>query len=100
MESYALLILPSANRVYAESSVELTVAELEVFNGSVLGGRLSEIRSSSIAGFPTSSSPRPGSSPRDVYLLANLSTIYALVVPTLKDPLLSFRCCGWRGRSR
>jgi hypothetical protein len=37
-----MLILPSANRVYAGAAVELTRAELAVFSNAVLGGALSE----------------------------------------------------------
>ena len=40
MGRYALLILPSANRVYAAAAATLTVAELQAFGGSVLGGRI------------------------------------------------------------
>jgi hypothetical protein len=36
---YALLILPSSNRVYGSASVAMTWAELEVFNRSVLDNR-------------------------------------------------------------
>jgi hypothetical protein len=50
MTSYALLLLPSANRVYADAAVDLTVAELEVFNQAVLGGRLGEVGPERIAG--------------------------------------------------
>ena len=42
MTSYALLLHPSANRVYADAAVDLTVAELDVFNATVLGRRLRE----------------------------------------------------------
>lgn len=41
MPSYALLILPSANRVYASAAAGLAVAELGAFSESVLGGALS-----------------------------------------------------------
>lgn len=50
MERYALLILPSTNRVYASASVAMTQAELEVFNGSVLDNRLAEVSVSTIGG--------------------------------------------------
>ncbi len=43
MPTYAMLILSSFNRVYAEASVRLTVSELEVFNQAALGGRISDI---------------------------------------------------------
>ena len=52
MARYALLIMPSANRVYANAAVALTQAELEVFSRSVLGGRLTGVTASTIGGVP------------------------------------------------
>lgn len=40
---YALLVSPSTNRVYAQSSGALAVAELQVISAQVLGGALTEI---------------------------------------------------------
>jgi SAM-dependent methyltransferase len=48
--SYALLVSPSANRVYARSTAALTVAELGVLAESVLAARLDEVRPEVIAG--------------------------------------------------
>jgi SAM-dependent methyltransferase len=78
MDRYALLILPSANRVYADASVDLTQAELEVVNRSVLGGRLSEVAATSIGGVPYITFAADGLGPGDLTFLANLSAIYAL----------------------
>jgi hypothetical protein len=50
MARYALLILPSANRIYASASVALTSAELEVFSQSVLDGRVSDVSAETIGG--------------------------------------------------
>ncbi len=50
MSSYALLVSPSANRVYAQSAASLTVAELGVLSETVLDGLLSEARPESVAG--------------------------------------------------
>ncbi len=50
MPSYALLVLPSANRVYADASVALTVAELGVLSETVLAGRLGDVEPATIAG--------------------------------------------------
>jgi len=77
MARYALLIMPSANRVYANASVALTQAELEVFSRSVLGGRLTGLTASTIGGVPyvTFAADLAG---RDAEFLANLSSIYAL----------------------
>jgi hypothetical protein len=78
MASYALLVLPAANRVYAQASPRLTMAELEVFDRSLLGGRIGGIEQATIAGVPyvTFSAQRLGE--REARLLANLSSIYAL----------------------
>ena len=50
MSSYALLVSPSANRVYARQATDLTVAELGVLTETVLGGRLGAARAERIAG--------------------------------------------------
>ncbi len=50
MSSYALLVSPSANRVYAQAAPALTVAELAVLSETVFGGRLAAARSESVAG--------------------------------------------------
>jgi hypothetical protein len=75
---YAMLILPSANRVYAESSVELTAAELEIFAGAVLGDGLTDIAPERIGGVPYVTFDSAALDERAVAFLANLSSIYAL----------------------
>src|ERR1700733_2078363 len=79
MAGYALLILPSANRVYAGASTILTQSELRVFNNSVFDGRLCDLSATAIGGVPyvtfTAADPITA---RDAALLANLSSIYAL----------------------
>jgi SAM-dependent methyltransferase len=76
---YALLILPSANRVYAGSSAELTRAELAVFSDSMLDGKIAEVASATIAGVPCITFSTPAElSDRDAALLANVSSAYAL----------------------
>jgi SAM-dependent methyltransferase len=50
VSSYALLVSPSANRVYARSAAALTVAELGVLGETVLAGRLGEARPAQVAG--------------------------------------------------
>lgn len=77
MARYALLILPSANRVYANASVALTQAELELFSRSVLDNRLGEMSASTIGGVPyvTFTADLAG---RDAAFLASLSAAYAL----------------------
>ena len=43
MNTYAFLILPSFNRVYADSAAALAQAELDVFNLSALNGRIAKM---------------------------------------------------------
>jgi hypothetical protein len=75
---YALLILPSANRVYAEASVELTQAELEVFSTSVLNGLVQGISASVIGAVPYVTFTAGALCEREVAFLSNLSSAYAL----------------------
>jgi hypothetical protein len=76
---YALLIAPSANRVYADASIRLTEAELTVFATTVLDAKLDEIGPLDIAGIPYVgfTAPEPLSD-RDIAYLSNLSSAYAL----------------------
>lgn len=78
MARYALLILPAANRVYAEASVPLTVAELGVVNATVLAGRLSEIAATEIAGVGYVGFTAGELTAGDAAFLADLSSVYAL----------------------
>jgi hypothetical protein len=50
MSRFALLVSPSANRVYARAAASLTVAELSALGETVLAGRLGEARADQIAG--------------------------------------------------
>ncbi|HEX4831933.1 MAG TPA: SAM-dependent methyltransferase [Trebonia sp.] len=78
MPQYALLILPSANRVYADASVALTQAELAVFSRAVLGGRLTGAEAATIGGVPYVTFTASSLAGRDAAFLANLSCAYAL----------------------
>jgi hypothetical protein len=78
MARYALLILPSANRVYADASPALTIAELQAFGGSVLGGRIAGASAATIGGVPYVTFAVGRLDDRDAALLANLSSAYAL----------------------
>ncbi|RCG32101.1 SAM-dependent methyltransferase [Sphaerisporangium album] len=75
---YGILIMPAANRVYAEASVELMEAELEVFDRAVLGGRLEHIVPETIGGVPYITFAAPELSEREIGFLSNLSSLYAL----------------------
>src|SRR5689334_8943329 len=77
MTDYALLLLPSANRVYTDAAVELTLAELEIF-GSVLDAPLSELAPATIAGVGYVTFTTDSLSARDLSYLGNASAAYAL----------------------
>jgi hypothetical protein len=85
---YALLVAPSANRVYADAAPRLTAAELSVFGSSVLSAPPVEVREALLAGVPYLVFDA-ALSPADVRYLANLSGIYALfeVVGDLLRPV-------------
>jgi Putative RNA methylase family UPF0020 len=75
---YALLILPSANRVYSGASAALTRAELEVFGQQALAGTIGDIGETVIGGVPYVTFEAAALGPHDIGLLANLSAGYAL----------------------
>lgn len=89
MARYALLVLPSSNRVYAEASTALTRAELAVFNESVLDGRLSDIGELRAGGVSYVTFHADALSEADLGFLSNLSSMYAMfeVVGELLRPL-------------
>ncbi|MBB6174347.1 hypothetical protein HNR23_004407 [Nocardiopsis mwathae] len=78
MATYATLLLPSANRVYADSSARLMTAELGVLNRAALEGRISDIKQTSIGGVPYLTFEADELSEADLALLANLSSIYGM----------------------
>ncbi|WP_326837247.1 SAM-dependent methyltransferase [Amycolatopsis rhabdoformis] len=79
MPEYAILVHPSANRVYAASAPALLRAELAVFGAAGLGGGLSAADELELGGvgYVTFASPEPLSE-RAIALLSNLSSLYAL----------------------
>ena len=76
-QRFGILIMPAANRVYAESSVSLMEAELEVFSRSVVGG-VGDVAAETIGGVAYLTFAVPELSERAVRFLSNLSSIYAL----------------------
>lgn len=78
MNTYAAMIYPSANRVYATSSVGLTATEIRVFDDAVLGGSVTDIAETDIGGVPYVTFSAPTLSEHDIALLSNLSALYAL----------------------
>jgi hypothetical protein len=78
MPRYALLLRPSANRVYAGESAALTLAELEVFSSAALDGGIGEIAGAAIGGVPYVTFEAADIGERAAAFLANLSAGYAL----------------------
>jgi hypothetical protein len=73
-----MLLLPSANRVYASASPELASAELEVFSESVLGGALSDTALTHRGGVPYLEFTAEQLGTAASAFLANMSSSYAL----------------------
>ncbi|HWE89702.1 MAG TPA: SAM-dependent methyltransferase [Pseudonocardiaceae bacterium] len=86
MNQYAMMVYPAANRVYAEASVTLLVSELGVFDERVLDGKLHDLARTEIGGVPYVTFTAPGLTDRELELLSNLSTLYALF--GIEDQLL------------
>ena len=85
MSRYALLLAPSANRVYADQAARLSQAELAAFT-PVLSAAPADVEVTSIGGveYLTFSSDL---TPRDVAFLSNMSAAYALF-SLVEDDLL------------
>lgn len=75
---YALLVAPSANRVYADQAGALALAELGVVSEEILGGALGEARQERLGGvdYVTFSSPALSETARQ--WLSNLAATFAL----------------------
>lgn len=78
MPGYALLLLPSANRVYAAAAASLAQAELELFSRRALGGSLGDVAQATIGGVRYITFEAPAVGERATAYLANLSAGYAL----------------------
>ncbi|MEO6955497.1 MAG: hypothetical protein ABI137_02040 [Antricoccus sp.] len=78
MAKYALLLAPSANRVYTTSAAQLSIAELRCVGTTLLNDRLSDVQMTPIASidYLTFSSPQLGEA--DIRAIAALSTKLAL----------------------
>jgi DNA modification methylase len=85
--SYALLLRPAANRVYAAGATPLATAELRAFLGHDPDAAAAEVGSREIAGTPYLTISGPPLSPASVASLSNLSAAYALFEVT-EDELL------------
>jgi len=80
MSRYAFLILPSHNRVYADAAPALARAEFAVLSAALPDGAIADgsVKETVIGGVPYVTFESEGLSPRDVAVLSNLSSLYAL----------------------
>jgi SAM-dependent methyltransferase len=85
MPRYALLLAPSANRVYADQAARLSLAELDAFRG-VISGDLTDISEVSLGGVAYLGFDG-NLTQRDIAYLSNLSAAYALF-ERVEDDLL------------
>ncbi|WP_246361097.1 TRM11 family SAM-dependent methyltransferase [Haloechinothrix aidingensis] len=79
MTDYAILLLPAANRVYADTSPRLLRGELAVLGERGLDATIGGVTERRIAGvdYVTFATPEPLNG-NDIAMLSNLSTVYAL----------------------
>jgi SAM-dependent methyltransferase len=78
MPGYALLLHPSANRVYSQSAPRLSAHELRILSSAAMAGRVTDVEEISIAGVPYLGFVAPELHGGDFRLLGALSTQYAL----------------------
>jgi SAM-dependent methyltransferase len=88
MRTYAFLLLPSHNRVYAQAAPQLARAELMVMSETVLGGRVREAAERLLGGVPYLSFRAPELAADELRYLANLSSLYALFELDPSDEVL------------
>jgi SAM-dependent methyltransferase len=91
---YALLVAPSANRVYADAANRLTRAELAVFTDAVLQTPVTDIAEAEFGGVGYVTFAVPAGdrlTERDIAYLSNLSAAYALFELTEGDLLRPVR---------
>jgi SAM-dependent methyltransferase len=97
MSPYGFLVSPSHNRVYSKAAAGLAASELAVFGERALGGRIRDISEAVIGGVPYVTFTGDDLTAREIRLLSNLSSLYALfeidgeaLRPVLKQPLDQF----------
>ncbi|HEX2143352.1 MAG TPA: hypothetical protein VHG10_02475 [Glycomyces sp.] len=78
MQQYAILLSPSANRVYARTAARMAANEIRVFSAHTLDGRIEDVEETSFGGVPYLAFRSDSLTERDLRLLANLSSLYAL----------------------
>ena len=73
-----MLLLPSANRVYADASARLALAELEILSQAIPASGIGAIGTATIGGVPYVTFEAPALEDRSTAFLPNLSAGYAL----------------------
>jgi hypothetical protein len=89
MQQYAMLVSPSANRVYARTAVQMMKNEIGVFDQCLLDGTIEGLEETELAGIPYLTFHADSLSERDFKCLANLSSFFALfaVHGTMLEPI-------------
>lgn len=77
-QEFAILLEPSANRVYSENAVNMLRAEIGVFDEFLIDGTIGNARVSTVAAAPCLRFSAEGLTKRDLDCLANLSSSYVL----------------------
>ncbi len=75
---YGLLIAPASNRVYSSAATTLTMAELGVFNETMLAGALSDLEVTRLGSVDYVTFSASELAPRSLAVLSNLSSLFAL----------------------
>lgn len=97
---YALLVSPSANRVYAQSAAALGRAELSAVGEQVLGGAIADVREETLGSVSYLTFEAPEPSPLLSAWLSNLAATFALFALDAESgkltplELASWDCCS------
>lgn len=78
MARYAVLVAPSANRVYSGDAARLMAAELSVLSGAYLDGSVGDAAATTIGGVDYLTFEGPQLDERAVRVVSNLSSVYAI----------------------
>jgi SAM-dependent methyltransferase len=89
MQQYAMLIAPSANRVYARHAGRMAANEIAVLGLRALDGAVEGLEERVFGGVPYLGFRAEGLSGRDLRLLSNVSSLFALfeVHGTMLEPI-------------
>ncbi|WP_112139932.1 TRM11 family SAM-dependent methyltransferase [Glycomyces dulcitolivorans] len=89
MQQYAMLIAPSANRVYARNAGRMAASEIAVLGLRALDGAVEGLEERVFGGVPYLGFRAEGLSGRDLRLLSNVSSLFALfeVHGTMLEPI-------------